>query len=281
MPYDTAHTYQETTEQHALRLKRAERWTKIRRRALLLKLAGLPPDQVQARMGATNCPDYLARADVESLLAELAVSRQGTMLAPNHGAELEHDLAAIQDTAQALGLDVTVRDLTRDLAGDSNKLDLARAGVMIGHAPYGYKKEGTQVVLVAGAPKTVALIVIYPEEAAVVVYLFDMYIEGWSFPQIAEQLNAEGYRNRSGKPWSADTLRDMLRNPTYAGYVLYRGAEDRNRRDVGALYPGLHPAIIPWETFCQAQDRRVQSAPRRPQSFWQCPWENAPERGQG
>jgi len=33
--------YEETAEQHATRLGQTQRWTKIRRRALLLKLDGL------------------------------------------------------------------------------------------------------------------------------------------------------------------------------------------------------------------------------------------------
>lgn len=278
MPYDTEHTFEETKNQHAVRLRQAQRWTKIRRRALLLKLEGLAPDQVQARMGASNCPQYLARAEIDTLLAELAVTKQGTLLVPDPGAEVESELAAIRDAARDLGLDVTVQDLTRTQARDSDKLALAQAGVLIGHPPFGYRKGGGQVVSVAGAPRTVALIVVDPEEARIVVYLFDAYVEGHSFPQIAEQLNAEGHRTRSGRPWSADTLRDMLRNPTYTGHVLYRGAQDRNRRDAGTLYPGLHPAIVPWETFCQAQDVRAQRHPRKPRATWQCPWENAPRR---
>ena len=74
MPYDTKHTFEETTQEHAVRLKQSERWTKIRRRALLLKLDGLAQDEVQARMGLTNCPDHVARASIDDL-SVLAVER--------------------------------------------------------------------------------------------------------------------------------------------------------------------------------------------------------------
>lgn len=276
MPYDTVHTYEETIQAHTLRLKRSQRWTKIRRRALLLKLDGLDPDAVRARMGESNCPYSVATAGVEELMQCLAVTRRGKRLIPAPGREPNHTLATIQDDAQALGLEVTIRDLTRGLAGDSNKLARAQAGVMLGRPPYGYRKVGTRQMSIAGEERTIAAIDADRKEAAVVVFLFEQYVAGLTFPQIADQLNGHGQRTRSGKLWTADTLRDMLRNPVYAGFVLYRGTEDRNRRDAGTLYPGLHPAIISWETFCAAQDARVQRHPQRPRSSWTCPWENAP-----
>ena len=260
MPYDTEYTFEETTEQHATRLGQTQRWTKIRRRALLLKLDELTPGQVQERMGRTNCPEDLAHAGIEDLLAALAVTLAAgqPVLVPDPEAPLPH-LSGFERTRQVFG---------QHDGHLSDKEGLARAGVMLSQ-PYGYTKRGGQTIVV-------------PHEAEAVRSLFDRYIQGWSFPEIATDLNHRRVPTRSGRPWSADTLRDMLRNPVYAGYVLYRGAQDRNRRDAGTLYPGQHEPIVSWQTFCQAQDVRVRRDPRDPKPFWTCPWENAPRRrGEG
>ena len=273
MPYDTKHTFDETTEQHAIRLGQTRRWTKIRRRALLLKLDGLTPGQVQQRMGRTNCPEDLARAGVEELLAALAVTlAEGrSVLVADPDAPLLR-LSDFERTRQVLG---------QHDGHLSDKEDLARAGVMLGQ-PYGYERRGTQQVVVSGKPRLDTGAVVVLDAAETVRFLFQECKQDRSFPDTAGDLNRQRIPTRSGRPWSADTLRDMLRNPVYAGYVLYRGAKGRNRRNAGTLYPGLHEPIVSWETFCQAQDARVRRDPRHPKPFWVCPWQNAPRReGEG
>ena len=269
MPYDTEHTFEETTEQHATRLGQTRRWTKIRRRALLLKLDGLAPRQVQERMGRTNCPEDLANAGVEDLLAALAVppAEGQALLVADPEAPLPR-LSGFERTRQVFG---------RHDGHLSDKEGLARAGVMLG-LPYGYGRHGAQEVVVCGMPRLVPRIVVVPDERNTLRFLFHECKKDRSFPDIAYDLNWQRIPTRSGRLWSPDPLRDMLRNPVYAGYVLYRGAEDRNRRDAGTLYPGLHEPIVSWEVFCQAQDARVQRNPRHPEPFWVCPWENAPKR---
>jgi len=269
MPYDTEHTFEEMAEQHAIRLGQTRRWTKIRRRALLLKLDGLTPRQVQERMGRTNCPEDLANASIEDLLAALAVTlAEGQpVLVADPEAPLPH-LSGFERARQAFG---------QHDGHLSDKEGLARAGVMLGQ-PYGYSRHGRQEVVVCGMPRLVPRVVVVPDEANTIRFLFQECQKDRSFPGIANDLNWQRIPTRSGRPWSPDTLRDMLRNPVYAGYVLYRGVQDRNRRDAGTLYPGQHEPIISWETFCQAQDARVRRDPRDPKPFWVCPWENAPRR---
>lgn len=272
MPYDTEHTFEETIKQHAIRLGQTRRWTKIRRRALLLKLDGLTPRQVQERMGRTNCPEDLAKVGVEELLAALAVTlaEEQRLLTADPEAPLPR-LSGFEQTRQTLG---------QHDGHLSDKEGLARAGVMLGR-PYGYGRHGRQQVVVCGLPRFVPGIVVVPDEADTIHFLFQECEKDRSFTEIAHDLNWQRIPTRSGRPWSPDTLRDMLRNPVYAGFVLYRGAEDRNRRDAGALYPGLHESIVSWDAFCQAQDARVRRDPRDPKQFWTCPWQNAPQRKGG
>ena len=84
--------------------------------------------------------------------------------------------------------------------------------------------------------------------------------------QIAEWLNRQSKVTRGtwgSRPFSKDTVRAMLTNPYYAGFVTYRGLVDRendkrerirrSKRDV-TLIPGTHEALISRELFekCQA-----------------------------
>lgn len=272
MPYDTTYQFEETTEQHAARLGRSVRWTKIRRRALLLKLDGLTPQQVLQRMGVSNCPAGLAHAEVDSLFSLLLVRASG-----------EPGTSMLTMDLEAGSPHPTLLEIGGQIIGghygrQGDKEALARAGVMVGHPAYGYRRNGTQVVAVAGQPRRVPRIAVQPAEEPQLLFLFERYPAGWSFLEIAQELDCRDVPTRSGRPWSPDALRDMLRSPLYAGFILYRGAKDRNRRDAGTLYQGLHPPIISWKTFCEAQDARVQRAAQSSQPFWQCPWENAATR---
>jgi hypothetical protein len=304
MPYDVEYSFEETTEQHATRLGQTQRWAKIRRRALLLKLDGLTPRQVHEQMGRTNCPEDLADAGVEGLLAALAVTlaEEQALLRNCSEITLPNQRAFLPQKPMQSDKVISPRVLiadpeaplprlsgferTRQVFGQhgghlSDKEGLARAGVMLGQ-PYGYGRHGRQEAVVCGMPRFVPRIVVIPDEADTIHFLFQECIKDGSFPDIAADLNRRQVPTRSGRPWSADTLRDMLRNPVYAGYVLYRGAQDRNRRDAGTLYPGQHEPIVSWETFCQAQDARVRRDPRDPKPFWTCSWGNAPRRnGEG
>ncbi len=271
MPYDTNYTFEETIKQHTARLGRSQRWTKIRRRALLLKLDGLLPDEVQKQMGITNCPYALAAAGVDELIEALAVTLgpvgQETVLIPDREV-VPPEPSDVEQFSEAVG---------QHFGRYGDKEALARAGVMLGQ-PYAYARRGSQTVTVAGRPRRVPKTVLVEGQAAAIRLLFNGYLLGDSFREIAHALDRRQIPPPSGRRWSPDTLRDMLRNPVYAGYVLYRGAEDRNRRDVGTLYLGLHEPIVSWETFCQAQDARVRRDPRNAKPRWQCPWQNAPSR---
>jgi hypothetical protein len=76
---------------------------------------------------------------------------------------------------------------------------------------------------------------------------------------IAQLLNADGYRTKKGRPFSKDTVRDMLQNQTYLGkvkYQEYRRNADRSRsRSVPVeCFDGQHEALISQALFdrCQA-----------------------------
>ena len=96
-----------------------------------------------------------------------------------------------------------------------------------GQLPYGYSGKTNDLQVVE-------------EEAKVVRRIFSMCGEKtWGAKAIANALNAEGCRTRTGRPWGPRTVLDLLRNPVYVGDVWFRGV----------TYPGLHPAIVDRPTF--------------------------------
>lgn len=89
-----------------------------------------------------------------------------------------------------------------------------KRGCFIGNcAPYGFKK------VKIGKDHTLEQI---PEEAEVVRLVFDLYTkEGRTPYQIACRLNEIGVKPAKIDKWKKDTIRVMLRNPHYAGYVAF------------------------------------------------------------
>ena len=83
---------------------------------------------------------------------------------------------------------------------------------------------------------------------------------------IAKQLDREGIPSPSGGRWAAYTVRDILSNPTYAGFVRWSWrptvrkvvdgvlVETRPVNKAMALTDGLHPPIIPRDQWQRAQD---------------------------
>jgi site-specific DNA recombinase len=140
-----------------------------------------------------------------------------------------------------------------------SKRERARQGLYNASvAPYGYRHVGD-----ARTPP-----VVVEEEAKVVRRVFEMYATGrYTCRQIAEVLNGEGYRTRSGRRFSKDGITEMLRNPFYIGKVTYR----EGRRGEVEVYDGLHEPIVSeglWEAAARVRNRqtvrRVLRGEKRP-----------------
>jgi site-specific DNA recombinase len=96
---------------------------------------------------------------------------------------------------------------------------------------------------------------IAPEEAAAIRKAFEDYSTGANAHQIAREWNTARYIVRSTKGlthWQPETVRDILKNRLYAGYVRHG---DEYRR-------GLHEPIVSEELFWAAQ-REVRRISRR------------------
>jgi site-specific DNA recombinase len=110
------------------------------------------------------------------------------------------------------------------------------AGIPLGQglAPYGYRKVGK---------KRETHLVIYEEEALVVIYIFTRYATDRVGPKkIAEELaamgktppmKAIGIKQNRGAVWTPDMVRRILKNETYTGvYWVNRRGFDENGKDI-------------------------------------------------
>lgn len=109
-------------------------------------------------------------------------------------------------------------------------------------------------------------LVINPDEAAVVRWIFDRYLNGDSLGKIATGLEEQGIPSPTGKPkWNREALNKLLSNEKYTGRVLLQktistgGAQIKNDGFMERyLYSDSHEAIISDEIFRDAQQKKLQ-----------------------
>lgn len=159
-----------------------------------------------------------------------------------------------------------------------------------GRAPYGYRLHHVPHPNPARARvgDSKSRLVIDPDQAPVVVEIFDRFLAGWGYKQIANHLNRPGgpstpkhvdsKRNTSGK-WSTSTIRSMLDNPVYTGRLYWNrldfravkqreGPLVRRSEDEWVEAGERHEAIISDDQFQRARTERAarrsgRSSPRR------------------
>ena len=96
-----------------------------------------------------------------------------------------------------------------------------------------------------------------PERAPLVLGMFERYATGQESDRtIAAWLNAKGARTARGRAFGKDTVREMLVNAAYCGYVT--GLRDQSRE-----IRGRHEPIVPEELFDRVQEIRSLADARR------------------
>ena len=128
----------------------------------------------------------------------------------------------------------------------------ARQGFLTGSLPWGYGKGADGIA----EPDE--------ERASYVRRIFELYASGRHTDRtIAEWLNSEGQRTAKGRLFGADSVREMLCNASYCGYVSAR-------RDRSKQIRGLHQPIVDEDLFDRVQQLRRARArtlnPGRPSS---------------
>lgn len=139
------------------------------------------------------------------------------------------------------------------------RIAAVKRGCYIGRIPpYGYDK------LKIGKDCTLTP----NENAEIVRMIFDMYVDGKTYYQIACFLNDSGIPGPTGGKWPKDTIRVILRNLHYDGKVYFNKIkvttiiENGKRTTKKLAQPkeevivaeGKHPAIVPHDTFQKAQE---------------------------
>lgn len=121
-------------------------------------------------------------------------------------------------------------------------------GGVVSQAPFGYRVENGQYT---PDPKT----------APLVAEIFDLFLSGHGYIEIARMMNERGVRTKYGNLWENRTVEYLIRNPVYAGKLRF-SKKGRIRRDYGnenmQVVDGKHPAIVSQELFEAAQLRVYQ-----------------------
>lgn len=112
---------------------------------------------------------------------------------------------------------------------------------------------------------------IVPEQAKVVVEIFDLYLKDTTLQNIAKHLTAKGYKTPAGKDvWSVSTVRSILSNEKYKGDALlqktytvdYLTKEVKKNEGERKQYyiTNSHPAIIDPEIFDLVQVKLAENS---------------------
>ena len=91
------------------------------------------------------------------------------------------------------------------------------------------------------------------EEAPVVQMMYHKFVyENLSLAELRNFLNDNGIRPHRINYWTSDTIKRIIKNKCYLGYINYNTRIDRSQQP---CYKGKHEAIIDEETFYKAQDK--------------------------
>jgi site-specific DNA recombinase len=133
-----------------------------------------------------------------------------------------------------------------------------------GRAPYGYRlaREPHPDPRRAHAGDQKSRLVPDPESAPIVAEIFDQYLSGSGFKEIADHLNRPGgppapehvdSKRNTGRKWSKTTIRSMLENPVYTGRLCW------NRHDFRQAKLGEGPVLRRPEQEWIEADRRHEA----------------------
>lgn len=101
--------------------------------------------------------------------------------------------------------------------------------------------------------------VINEQESKIVQEIFDMYITGMSYIDIALKLNMKGYKTKRNKSFAKTSVMSILENEKYTGkYIFNKGTKHSHRgmREDAIIYENAIPVIISKEVFDKAMKRK-------------------------
>ncbi|MEN6412180.1 MAG: recombinase family protein [Veillonellales bacterium] len=138
----------------------------------------------------------------------------------------------------AIGMIAVFAQLERDQLIErvsEAKKEAARQGrFMGGQPPFGYAHNPAKKI-----------VEINEIEAQVIHMIYNIYLRGETgYQAIADKLNEQKISPRRTKSWSRSTVRKLLTNPFYAGYIAHKEQ----------FYKGQHDAIVTVEQYNEVQE---------------------------
>ncbi len=142
---------------------------------------------------------------------------------------------------------------SQNLAAETakGKKERSHQGKHNNRAPFGLKKN-KDMVLISDENELPGLILAFESYAT----------NKYSDRDIAHLLNEKGYRSKTGRRFSKDTVRSMLQNRTYLGkikYQKYKSRKDGTRSYEAPVewFDGQHDAVISEELFDKCMEVRA------------------------
>lgn len=75
-------------------------------------------------------------------------------------------------------------------------------------------------------------LVVNEAEAEIVKTIFDMYYVGYSYQEMADELNAKGLKTKAGKSFTVNSFHDVLKQPKYCGTFVWNRRKAKNSRGI-------------------------------------------------
>lgn len=99
-------------------------------------------------------------------------------------------------------------------------------------------------IVTLGFRQSRGIVEIIPEEAKIVLEIFNMRAENYSYQEIADYLNSRNLKTKRGTRYYHTTICKILKNPRYIGIARWNGKE----------YKAKHPSIVPLELWNKVQE---------------------------
>lgn len=128
----------------------------------------------------------------------------------------------------------------------------AKDGQRIGRDPYGYRRD-----------TEIHKLIVDESTAAVVRRIYELRLDGASYPKIAQALNTDGVPSPRGCFWTDCVVKGILRNETYTGHLVQNRRTSFSHRNRKAIFrpedewirvENAHESIISSDVWHQVQD---------------------------
>ena len=194
-------------------------------------------------------------AELNSLGIEVWTIKDGQLKTEEHIDKLLNYIRFWQNEGESKKTGMRVHDTMVEMVKDGKFVG--------GKAPYGYK-----LVLsgeISNHGRALRKLVIVPEQAEVVRKIFSYAVsQGMGFQKIANTLNENSVPAPILEQWKSGTVRSILMNPIYMGYIAYNRRKDGHasstRLDrtewIYAREQNPEVTIVPQETWERAQEIR-------------------------